>query len=219
MSARPVVSALVFGLSLAALAPLSPLAAQEYRRRGADDDRQSSYVPPRTEREDVSRAPSRRVEVVTQAQPRVLTLQRAPQRGWGRDQWVRSGYRPVTVYVVDGRYYDRYDASYWRGRPSHTVRQVVVYERAGHYYHDHDDHYGYGYGEAHRDWHQDYERRHREWHREHHPRERNYDRRHREWHERQRERHRDWHQDRRDDRYDRDDRYGHRHDRDWDGHR
>jgi hypothetical protein len=53
--------------------------------------------------------------------------------------WVRQGYRPVTLYYVDGRYYDR-----WIG--GRGVREIVVYERGGRYYeasehrrdHDHD---------------------------------------------------------------------------------
>jgi hypothetical protein len=43
--------------------------------------------------------------------------------------WKR-GYRPVTVYYVNGRYYDRLD------RHRRGVRAVVVYERGGRYYHD-----------------------------------------------------------------------------------
>jgi hypothetical protein len=70
------------------------------------------------------RPPVRRVVVVEQA-PRVLVVERARYRGQG--EWRRFGYRPVTLYYVDGRYFDR---SFDRG----GVRQVVVYERGGRYY-------------------------------------------------------------------------------------
>ena len=46
--------------------------------------------------------------------------------------WVRRGYRPVTLYYVDGRYYDR-----WIG--GRGVREIVVYERGGRYYEACDD--------------------------------------------------------------------------------
>jgi hypothetical protein len=51
--------------------------------------------------------------------------------GW----WRSNGYRPVTVYYVDGRYYDRWDDRY-RG---HSVRRVVVYRRGDRLYRDWDD--------------------------------------------------------------------------------
>jgi hypothetical protein len=84
------------------------------------------------------RTPVRRVVVVEQA-PRVIVVERA--RYHGQSHWKRFGYRPVTLYYVDGRYFDR---SFDRA----GVRQVVVYERGGRYYdacgqdrrHDHDRH-------------------------------------------------------------------------------
>jgi hypothetical protein len=90
-------------------------------------------------------APARRA-VVERAWPRVIVVARIDlgNRGRGRGHaygrmddrgWRASGYRPVTVYYVDGRYYDRWDDRY-RGR---NVRQVVVYERGGRYYRDWDD--------------------------------------------------------------------------------
>jgi hypothetical protein len=84
--------------------------------------------------------------VPARAWPRVIVVARIDLGGRGRGRghaygrmddrgWRASGYRPVTVYYVDGRYYDRWDDRY-RGR---NVRQVVVYERGGRYYRDWDD--------------------------------------------------------------------------------
>jgi hypothetical protein len=42
--------------------------------------------------------------------------------------WKRHGYRPVTVYYLDGRYYDRYDRHHPR------LHRIIVYERGGRYY-------------------------------------------------------------------------------------
>ncbi len=80
--------------------------------------------------------------------PRVVVIARIQLGGQGRrgDGWWRSnGYRPVTVYYVDGRYYDRWDNRF-RGR---YVRQEVVYQRGGRLYRDWDDRddYGHGYGQ------------------------------------------------------------------------
>jgi hypothetical protein len=83
------------------------------------------------------------VPVAAKAWPRVIVVARINIGGgrghaYGRlDErgWRARGYRPVTVYVVDGRYYDRWDDRY-RG---HNVRQIVVYERGGRYYRDWDD--------------------------------------------------------------------------------
>jgi hypothetical protein len=67
----------------------------------------------------------RRAVVVERYAPRVLVVERVrPHRH--ANYWVRHGYRTVTVFDVNGRYYDR-DV---RG----LGRQVVVYERDGHYY-------------------------------------------------------------------------------------
>jgi hypothetical protein len=84
--------------------------------------------------------PARRVVVVERHAPRVVVVERAHRHGrHHRKWWVRRGYRPVTVYYVDGRYYDRYD----RHRPG--IREVVVYERDGRYYRDWDDRYDRDY--------------------------------------------------------------------------
>lgn len=84
--------------------------------------------------------PVRRVVVVERVAPRVIVVERFHGRGHGRGHghgkhWKRHGYRPVTVYYVDGRYYDRYDRHHPR------VRRIVVYERSGRYYRDWDDHH------------------------------------------------------------------------------
>jgi hypothetical protein len=90
-------------------------------------------------------APVRAV-AVDRAWPRVIVVARIDLGGRGRGRghaygraddrgWRSAGYRPVTVYYVDGRYYDRWDVRY-RGR---NVRQVVVYQRGGRYYRDWDD--------------------------------------------------------------------------------
>lgn len=44
-------------------------------------------------------------------------------------QWLRHGFRPVTIYLIDGRYYDR---TLDHGR--RHARLVTVYERDGRYY-------------------------------------------------------------------------------------
>jgi hypothetical protein len=61
---------------------------------------------------------------------RVVVVERT--RYHGRAEWTRFGYRPVFLYYVDGRYFDR---SFNR----EGVRQVVVYERGGRYYRECDD--------------------------------------------------------------------------------
>jgi len=78
------------------------------------------------------RAPARRVVVVERYRPRVIVVERVRQHRHAR-HWERYGYRPISLFYVDGRYYDRYDEY----RPD--VVRVVVYERDGHYYQDCDD--------------------------------------------------------------------------------
>ncbi len=81
------------------------------------------------------RAPTRRVvvverygpRVVERYGPRVIVVERF-RHHHGR-HWKRHGYRPVVVYYLDGRYYDRID----RRHPG--IREVVVFERHGRYYH------------------------------------------------------------------------------------
>jgi hypothetical protein len=72
-----------------------------------------------------SRPYARRMYVVEQ--PRIVRVERV--RGHrSAKHWTRRGYRAVTVYYWDGRYYDR-----WVGhRPG--AREVVVWERDGRYY-------------------------------------------------------------------------------------
>ena len=47
--------------------------------------------------------------------------------------WRQHGFRPVVLYYAGGRYYDR------RVRGWPVVREVVVYERNGRFYHECDD--------------------------------------------------------------------------------
>lgn len=67
------------------------------------------------------RVPVRRVVVA----PRVIVVERVRHHRYGH--WSRFGYRPVTLYYIDGRYFDRS-----LDRPG--LRPVVVYERGGRYY-------------------------------------------------------------------------------------
>jgi hypothetical protein len=65
--------------------------------------------------------------VVVERLPRVIVVERM-RRGHHAKHWKRYGYRPVVVYYVDGRYYDR---RYVNLRGLH---RVVVFERAGRFY-------------------------------------------------------------------------------------
>ncbi len=78
------------------------------------------------------RPPVRRVVVVERHAPQILVVERVHRHKSAR-HWKRHGFRPVTLYYVDGRYYDR-----WAGH-GRQVREVVVYERGGQYYHECDD--------------------------------------------------------------------------------
>ncbi len=87
---------------------------------------------PRPEVVVVRRPPVRRVVVA----PRIVVVDRIHDRGRGRrssNWWRKHGYRPVSVYYVNGRYYDR------RFDTRDRVRAVVVYERGGRYYRDWSD--------------------------------------------------------------------------------
>ena len=98
---------------------------------------------------------------------RVVLERRGKSRGQG---WFRRhGYRPVTVYYADGRYYDRWDRR-WDSRRygRYSVREVVVYYRNGRYYRDWDDRDGRYYGRHDRDGRYDRDDRY--------DRDRNYDR-------------------------------------------
>jgi hypothetical protein len=76
----------------------------------------------------------RRPVVYRRAPARVIVVERVRRHRHNHDrQWRGHGYRPVTLYYVDGRYYDRYV----RGRQE--VREVVVYEREGRFYRECDD--------------------------------------------------------------------------------
>ena len=70
---------------------------------------------------------SRPVVVVERYAPRVVVVERLHGHRSSR-AWSRQGYRPVTLYYLDGRYYDR-----WSERWPHAD-EVVVYERGGQYY-------------------------------------------------------------------------------------
>ena len=117
--------------------------------------------------------------------PRVIVVERIivdRDRNKRRDyRWWRSnGYRPVTVYYVDGRYYDR-----WVDRRG--VREITVYRRGNRYYRDWDDNYrshdryDSRYDDRYRDDRSEYEREHDRWVKAH-ERDRDYDRDHAEWH-------------------------------------
>jgi hypothetical protein len=80
------------------------------------------------------RPTARRVVVVER--PRIVVVERVHRHGRAK-HWTRRGYRPVTLYYWNGRYYDRY-YDHWAGH-RHAVRTIVVWERDGHYYRDCDD--------------------------------------------------------------------------------
>lgn len=88
-----------------------------YRADGYRADGYSTYRRPVTRR------------VIVVERPRVVLVERVHRHHHGR-HWARRGYRPVTLYYRDGRYYDRHVGH------SHGVREVVVWERDGRYYHD-----------------------------------------------------------------------------------
>ena len=76
----------------------------------------------------VNRRPvARPAVVVVQYAPRVIVVERL-QGHRSRRAWARQGYRPVTLYYANGRYYER-----WSERWPHAD-EVVVYERGGRYY-------------------------------------------------------------------------------------
>jgi hypothetical protein len=61
--------------------------------------------------------------------PRVIAVERYHRgpRGVAHGYWKNRGYRPVVLYYIDGRFYDRP----WRG--ARRVHEVIVYERGGRY--------------------------------------------------------------------------------------
>jgi hypothetical protein len=70
---------------------------------------------------------TRRVVVVERHRPRVVAVELVHRHKHAR-HWKRHGFRPVTLYYMEGRYYDR-PIGYARG-----ARAVIVYERHGRYY-------------------------------------------------------------------------------------
>jgi hypothetical protein len=80
------------------------------------------------------RPTARRVVVVER--PRIVVVERVHRHGRAK-HWTRRGYRPVTLYYWNGRYYDRY-YDRWAGHRD-AVGTIVVWERDGRYYHDCDD--------------------------------------------------------------------------------
>jgi hypothetical protein len=76
----------------------------------------------------------RRPHVYRREAPRVIVIERVHRHRHERS-WRHHGFRPVTLYYVNGRYYDR-----WHSH-AHRVQRVIVYERDGRYYqacdHDH----------------------------------------------------------------------------------
>ena len=78
------------------------------------------------------RPPGRRIVVVERPVARLIVVDRV-HRHRPANFWRRHGFRPVTLYYVHGRYYDR---------PVHRpyVRQVTVWERDGRFYDECDDH-------------------------------------------------------------------------------
>jgi hypothetical protein len=70
---------------------------------------------------------ARPIVVVGYYAPRVVVVEQLHGHRSSR-AWARQGYRPVTLYYANGRYYDR-----WNERWPHAD-EVVVYERGGRYY-------------------------------------------------------------------------------------
>jgi hypothetical protein len=123
-------TSIVAGSLLAALSLVAPLHGQQV---AADVVVRSGPVAGHVVIGD--RYSTYRRPVVYRREPaRVIVVERVRQhRNQHARQWRRYGYRPVTLYYVDGRYYDRYV----RGR--HDVREIVVYERDGRFYREGDD--------------------------------------------------------------------------------
>jgi hypothetical protein len=133
MKATVFAGSLLSGLMLTAPVAAQQVAARVFVRSGpvaghvVVDHGYSTYRPP------VSRHPDVRRVVVERRAPRVIVVERARVRHQ-RGYWAQHGFRPVTMYYMDGRYYDR-----WISGP--RVREIVVYERDGRYYDDCDNDY------------------------------------------------------------------------------
>jgi hypothetical protein len=145
MYVRIVAGSLLASLLAAAPASAQTVAADVLVRSGpvaghvVVADGYSTYRRPEV---IVHRRPvARRVVVIERYAPRVVVVTRVHQHRSSR-AWARHGYRPVTLYYIDGRYYDRWSDRWPR------AAEVVVYERDGRYYtadceerwrhHDHD---------------------------------------------------------------------------------
>ncbi len=130
MNTSAVAGSLLLSMVLAA-----PLPAQ---RVGADVSVRSGPVAGRVvigdQHSSYRRTSARRV-VVERHRPRVIVVERFHRHHHG-GYWKRHGYRSVSLYYVEGRYYERYHG-YHSG-----LREVVVYQRDGRYYRpcDDDDH-------------------------------------------------------------------------------
>lgn len=123
--AGSLLSGLVFTASLSA----QQIAANVYVRSGPVAGHVVVENGYSTYRRPVYRHPeARRVVVVERHRPRVIAVERVRVRH-ARGYWAHNGFRPVTLYYVDGRFYDR-----WIDGP--RVRQIVVYERDGRFYDD-----------------------------------------------------------------------------------
>lgn len=142
-------SSIVAASLLATLSLAAPLGAQQV---GADIVIRSGPVAGRVSvangystyrRPVVYRRAPERVIVVERYAPRVVVVERVHRLR----HWHRQGYRQVTLFFANGRYYDRE----YRGRPE--LRAVVVLERHGRYYLP--DHWreGHGRGGHHEDRH------------------------------------------------------------------
>ncbi len=123
----------VAGSLLAALSLVAPLHGQ---RVAADVVVRSGPVAGHVVIGDGYSTYRRPVAVHRRAPVRVIVIERDHHRRHRHPhQWARLGYRPVALYYLDGRYYDR-PVRRWP-----AMREVVVYERGGRFYrecdHDH----------------------------------------------------------------------------------
>jgi hypothetical protein len=142
-------TSIVAGSLIAALSLVAPLQAQQV---AADVVLRSGPVAGRVIVGDGYSTYRHRVVAYRPAPVRVIAVERMHRRHASqRHDWRNHGYRPVTLYYVDGRYYERAV----RGWPG--MRAVLVYERDGRYYRECDD-------DGHRDDRHSSERRDRDWH-------------------------------------------------------
>ena len=135
MNATVFAGSLLSGLMLTAPLSAQQIAANVFVRGGPIAGHvvvENGYSTYRRPPVLVYRHPEARRVVVERYAPRVIVVERARAHRHA-DYWARHGYRPVTLYYVDGRYYDR-----WVG--GRGVREIVVYEQGGRYYQDCDDH-------------------------------------------------------------------------------